>query len=393
VAVQIALSVMLLTAAGLLVRSVRNLEHVSLGFDARNLLLFQVDPARNGYDEARQRQLSAIVLERLRALPGVTAASLSSHRLISNSSSYGATMRPDEVAPDRGSAEARSFGRTHGTYLLVVDEAFFSTMGIPLLRGRSFGTADVGNEPAVVVNRALALRLFGTDDVVGREIRTSMRREVPLHRIVGVCADARYASLRRPIEGTAYLFYRQQPPNKGATTFEVRTAGEPAAIVASVREILRAIDPTLPASRVGTQLEQIAASVEAERLFARLASLLGLTTLVLSAIGLYGLLAYSVVQRTPEIGIRMALGAAVGAVRWMVLRESLALVACGLLAGIPAAFAGTKMLTSLLFGLAPRDPATLAGAAAFMVVLALVAAYLPARRASRVDPLAALRAD
>jgi len=207
-----------------------------------------------------------------------------------------------------------------------------------------------------------------------------------------VCADARYASLRRPIEPTAYLFSPQHLDGRAAT-FEVKTTNSPTALANTVRDIVRQMDATLPVSRVGTQQDQIAASVETERLFARLSSLLGLIALALSSIGLYGLLAYSVAQRTPEIGIRMALGAAHRAVRWMVLRESLILVGVGLLAGIPTALAGTKLLESLLFEMPPRDPATLAAASVFLVVLALIAAFIPARRASRVDPIVALRAE
>jgi predicted permease len=392
VAVQIALSLLLITGAGLLVRSLANLARVPLGFNPQNILLFQIDPARNGYDGARAQQLYTSVLEQVRAMPGVIRASFSSHRLISNSSAYSRAMRLDEVPPPAGSAAAAAFGREHGAYMLAVDGEFFSTMEIPLLRGRTFTDGDANGEPVAVVNRSLAQRLFGTEDAVGRQFRLTSATAPPL-RIIGVCADARYASLRRPIEATAYTFYRQPPHSSNAGTFEVKTLGSPAAIAAAIREIVSRHDVTLPVSRVGTQAEQVAASLETERMFARLASLLGVVALALSTIGLYALLAYSVVQRTSEIGIRMALGAARQSVRWIVLRESLLIVGAGLLVGIPAAIAGLTMLDAFLYGLAPRDPLTLTLASLLLITVALAAAYIPASRASRVDPLVALRSE
>jgi predicted lysophospholipase L1 biosynthesis ABC-type transport system permease subunit len=244
-----------------------------------------------------------------------------------------------------------------------------------------------------VVNRRLAERLFGTPDVIGREFRLgSDAADAAPYRIVGVASDARYASIRRGFEPTAYLFDRQAS-GTFAPTFEVRTEGAPTAIAPVVRDVVRQIDPTLPVSRVGTQLEEIDRSIRTERLFATLAELLGVVALALSGIGLYGLLAYTVAQRTPEIGIRMALGAARAAVRWLVVRESMILAGLGLAAGIAAALAGTRILESLLFELPARDPLTIVGAAGFMALLATGAAYLPVRRASHVDPMVALRAE
>ena len=394
VAIQIALSLVLATAAGLLVQSVRHLEQVPLGFDAHNLLLFQIDPAAAGYTPERARQTIARVLERVRGVPGVIAASISSHRLISNSSAITSARRPEEAAPAPGSPEMRAFSRTHQALRLTVDSEFFSTLRMPMLAGRSFVAADDGGQPVAVVNRLLALQLFGTPDVIGRAFHlNSEERGAPAFRIIGVVGDARYASIRRGFEPTAYLFDRQHGAGTFPVTFEVRTEGQPTAIVPTVREIIRQLDSTLPVGRVGTQLEQIDLSIRTERLFARLATWLGIVALALSGIGLYGLLAYSVTQRTPEIGIRMALGAERATVGWLVLRESIVLAGIGLLAGGPAALAGTRILESLLFELPPRDPLTLTGAAVFMMLLALIAAYVPARRAARLDPMIALRAE
>jgi predicted permease len=389
VVAQIALSVLLVAGAGLLVRSVRNLARVDLGFNPHNLLLFRIDPIRNGYSSERAGQLYTALLERLRATPGVQSASLSSHRLISNSSSFGAASRLDETAPPRRSAEDREFRRTHGAYELVVDEHFFSTLSIPLLRGRTFVAADAGGELVAVVNRALALQLFRSDDVVGRQFRTN---RAP-YRIVGVAADARYASLRREMGPTAYLYYPQRLDMKGAPTFEVKTVGPPAALASTIRDIVHDLDPTLPVAKIGTQADQIAASVATERLFAALATLLGLVAVALSAIGLHALLAYGVTQRTPEIGVRMALGADRRTVAWMILKQSLVLATIGLAVGLTAAVAGMRVIQALLFDLRVRDPLTLATAAAIMLIVSATAGYLPARRAARVDPLVALRAE
>jgi predicted permease len=393
VAIQIALTLLLAVAAGLLVRSLRNLEHVELGFDPGNLLLFSVDASKNGYDTARTQRLYADLLDRLRAAPGVRNASMSSNRLISGSSSFSAASRPEETTPDRRSAAARSYIRDHGVYLLTVDEQFFSTLAIPLVRGRAFSAADAGHGLGAVVNRSLARQLWGTEDVIGRRFRVGLQRESPIYEVIGICADARYTSLRRPMAPTAYTYYRQRANEKSTPTVAVKTWGPPAAAATQVREIVHGLDPTLPVASVSTQTEQIASFLERERLFARLALLLGLVALLLSAIGVYGLLAYSVVQRTQEIGIRMALGAAQRTVRWMVLRDSLVLAGIGLCVGVPADLAGTRLLDALLYGLPPRDALTLSAAAALMIGLALIAGYVPARRAARIDPMVALRAE
>jgi predicted permease len=395
VVVQIAISLLLVAGAGLLVRSLGNLEHADLGFDPSNLLLFRVDPFLNGYEGRRAITLYAQILNRARATPGVTAASLSSHQLISNSSTISTASRPDDHSPAPDSADARAFDRSHRVWSLTVDEKFFSTLAMPLLRGRTFELADERSAPVVIVNRSLARQLYGTDDVVGREVALGFQKRpnaAPMH-IIGVVGDARYTAIRDPKPPTAYLFYQQQPDVKNAPTFEIRTAGPPSALAATVRGIVREIDPNVPMFGIMSQSEQIGRSLQRERLFARLAVLLGCTAVMLSAIGIYGLLAYGVARRTREIGLRMALGAAQRTVRWMVLRESIVLVALGLVFGVPAAFAGTKILDSLLFGLDARDPFTLVAACLFMIALALTASYLPARRAARVDPMIALRAD
>jgi predicted permease len=388
---QMALSLLLLAGATLLVRSVSNLQQVDLGFDAGNLLIFRLDPAGNGYDPARIPAFYADVLERLRAAPGVVSASLSSHTLISNSSSVGVVSRLDEHMPQPDEAEMQRFSKQHLAWQLGVDEQFFATLRMRLFRGRVFVPADAADPSSVLVNRALARQLFQTDDVVGREFNPGAVGQRHPVRIVGVVDNARLASVRDSPPPTMYLFYRQPMARTNAATFEVRTAGPPAAAAATARDVVRGVDATLPVYGVMTQADQIATSLRQERLFARLAALLGVVAVLLSAIGLYGLLAYTVARRTPEIGVRMALGAARGRVLWMVLRESLTLAGLGLLAGVPLALAGTRVLDSMLFGLASRDPLSLAGAAATMLAASVAAGFIPARRASSVDPLVAIR--
>jgi predicted permease len=395
VVVQMALALLLVAGAGLLVKTLRNLEHVDLGFTPGNLLLFRLDPTLNGYEGTRTVKLYSQLLDRIRATPGVVGAALANHTLISNSASIGLARRPEETSPPSGTQEARAFQRSHQAWTLIVDERFFATMGIPLVRGRTFDPADETGGPVAVINRTLARQLFGTEDAVGRQFRlgTFRRADAPSTHVAGVVEDARYASIRNDKPPTVYLYYRQRPDLKSAPTFYVRAAGPPSAIASAMREIVRDVDPRMPVFGVMTQTDQIAMSLRQERLFAELATLLGAVAVLLAAIGLYGLLAYGVARRTSEIGLRMALGAPRGRVQWMILRESLVLAGAGLLLGVPIAIAGTQVLQSMLFGLASGDPGTVSVAAMSMLLLAMAAGYVPARRAARVDPLVALRAE
>ncbi len=392
VVAQVALSMLLVTAAALLTWSAGKLQSISPGFDPERLLTFTVDTSLNGYDAARSRTFFSEALERLRALPGVTGATLTSHRLISNSASIG-VARPDGPIPSfADAAEARQFSTRNRAWRLTIDDRFHQTLGIPVLRGSTFRpTVDPEGPGVVMVNARLANQLFGTTDAVGRRLVMGTRPEAKPLEIVGVVADARYTTLKSEPPATVYFPYQQAPLNRA--TFNVRTAGEPTAITTSVREALRSLDDTLPLFDIRTQDEQILRSLAQERLFARLAILLGIVTLVLSAIGVYGLLAYAVTRRTPEIGVRMALGAERRQVRWLILRESLVLVGLGLLVGIPAAYASSGTLESLLFGLEPTDARAVGGAAAVLATVALAAACVPAARAARIDPLTALRSE
>jgi len=389
---QITLSMVLIATALLLVRSVRQLQHVDLGFDASHLLTFKLDPSLSGYEGERVVDVYSRVLERLRAATGVEAATLSNQTLISNSANVIVAARTDEPVLDPMSVDRPAFTARHLAWRLAVDSQFFATMGIRIDRGRALDERDTRTSQRVaVVNYALARQLFDTADVVGRRFRTESRSGPPSYEIVGVCTDAVYSSLREAKTPTMYVAYRQH--GAGPMTVDVRTAGDPAAFVPTAREIVRSVDPNLSMFRVRTQEQQIAASVGRERLFATLATWLAGVALTLSAIGLYALLAYMVTLRTGEIGIRMALGADRGAVRWMIVRQSLVVAACGVVCGMAASAAGTNLLRALLFNVEPRDAATLALSAAIIIAVTAIAGYLPAKRASRVDPLTALRAE
>jgi predicted permease len=393
VVLQVALSMLLVTAAALLIYSVRNLQSVDPGFRPEGILLFRIDPAQNGYEGPQVTAFYDAALERLRALPGVSGASLTSHTLIAGSSAFGVARPAGTPAPDRNSPEAQTFIRQNRSWRLTVDDRFFSTFAITLLSGRSFGPGDTEHSQKVaVINTLMARQLFGTTDAIGRRFVLGLGANDPEIEVVGVSADAKYMSLRRETPPTVYLSYRQYP--LGDATFAVRAAApDPFPLVESVRETMRQLDPTLPLHGILTQEEQIQRSLRRERMFATLATLLGLVTLSLAAIGLYGLLAYAVTRRTAEIGVRMALGAERSAVRWMILRQSLVLVAVGLGLGIPGALLGGRFVESMLFGLTATNPVAIAVAATVMLTISFAAAFLPAQRAAGVDPVVALRSE
>ena len=389
---QITLSMVLVATALLLVRSVRQLQHVDLGFEASHVLTFKLDPGLSGYKAERVVDIYSRILERLRTTPGVEAATLSSQTLISNSANVIIAARLDEPVVDRASADRPAFTAKHMAWRLGVDSHFLKTMRIRIDRGRAIDERDSRtSQPVAVVNSALARQLFNTDDVVGRRFRTESMSGPPSYEIIGVCADAVYESLREAKTPTMYVAYRQH--GAGPMTVDVRTAGDPGAFVPTAREIVRSVDPNLSMFRVRTQEQQIAMSLSRERLFATLATWLGAVALTLSAVGLYALLAYMVTLRTGEIGIRMALGANRGSVRWMIVRHSLLVAICGVGGGLAASVAATDLLRALLFNVEPRDVATLALSAAIIFAVTAFAGYIPAQRASRVDPLIALRGE
>ncbi len=389
---QMALAVLLSVGAGLLLRTVANLDRVTLGFDPSNLLVFDIDPTRAGYQGDRLRDLYSRLLDDLRALPGVSSATLSDMGLIAGSMSVTEIAVPGfegTIDLDIG------LGPTSkpAAFVQMVDPTFFETVRLPIRMGRALSPSDTSGTPrVVVVNEAMVRTFFHGHNPVGQPFTVGTGKDAAEVTIVGVAADMPFASLRGSVPPGFFTSYLQQP-DLGGVTVEVRTATPPLGLVPAVRAAVRKLEPRLPIDGVRTEAQQIADSCREERTYATLATALGLVGVLLAAIGIYGLLAYQVARRTQELGLRMALGATRGAVARLVLTQSLRLAAAGAVLGLLASLAGTRVLAKVLFGLTATDPATFAGAILLLLAVALAAGALPARRAARVDPLVALRTE
>jgi len=383
VGAQIALGMLLVTAAGLFARTIVNLRRIDLGFRPDHVVLFTVRPGLNGYQGERLAGFYDDLRSRLAALPGVRAASLSLHGVIGGGASTTTVAIPG------------AFGSTSlDTHVHLVSPGYFDTLRIPIVAGRALDERDRSpNAPAVVVNRAFARSAFPNANPVGRAILLGEGPRASTATIVGLAGDARYNRVREPAPPTFYLTYRERPPAPDEMTFQVRVAGDASDAPRAIREAVAAVDPDLPVVDLETQEEAIESSLSMERVFTFLTSSFGALALVLAALGLYAALAFAVSRRTREIGVRIALGAARWQIRGMVMREALIPVVVGLGAGTAASAAFTRFLRSQLFGLDPMDPAVLASAAAVLAATAAAAAYVPARRASSVDPMTALRAE
>ena len=379
VVAQVALSVVLLVAAGLFLRTLRNLERVDVGFATDHLLLFRIDPRLSGYKPEQIQALYDRLTERFRALPGVKSVTISRHPLLA----FSARVQTVSV-PGKGDVR---------TFINLVGPGFFETMNMPLVMGRGITARDDGDAPKVaVVNQAAARKLFGTDNPIGRTLQLGVRNATP-YEVVGVARDAKYRDIRQQIPPTAYLAFRQDRGSQA--NFELRTAVDPISIEGAVRGAVHEIDGNLPIFDVKSQTDYAEAAISQERLFAGLSSSFGGLALALAAIGLFGLMSYAVARRTSEIAIRMALGARHQSVLIMVVRETLVLVVAGIAIGLPAAWAATRVaqaqLSAVLFGLKATDPPTFAVAGVGLLLIGVVAAVIPAQRAASVDPMVALR--
>jgi predicted permease len=379
---QVAVSLVLLIGAGLFLRTVENLRNVQIGFNPANLVIFRVSPELIGYDEPRIRGLYDRMSERLVSVSGVRDATLSSPPLLSggvNSTTIAVQGRPFTRGPHNDINRVR------------IAPNFFQTMEMRLLAGREFSTVDAFEAPRVaIINDAAVRKFFPNEPPLGRRFGSNPEKSGEFE-IVGVVSDAKYNSLRDEAPPTMYVPYTQNAV--GGMAFEVRTAADPAGTVGAIREAVRQVDPNLPLVNVTTQIEQIEARFGQERLLARAYATFGGLALLVAAIGLFGLTSYTVARRTNEIGVRMALGARPRDVRRMIMRESLVLVLVGIGLGGAAALAAGRLVASLLFGLQPTDPATMTAAILVVAGVSALAGYLPARRASSVDPMAALRQE
>jgi predicted permease len=383
--VQVAISLMLLVGAGLFLRTLHNLRHVDIGFNPQNLLLFRINPSLNRYDEKRQIAMYNQLLERIATVPGVRAVALSNPALLSGSVNGTSVYVRGRVYP----AGRRNLNNNINR--LVVSPNFFEMMEIPVLLGRGFSTRDHETAPKVAaINDAAAKKYFPNENPVGQRFGTSPET-TDQFEIVGVLRDAKYNSVRDPAPPTMYVPYLQV--RTGSAVIEVRTAADPAGVTGRVREAVRQIEPNLPMMDVSTQLEQIERRFAQEKIFAQAYTMFGGLALLVASIGLFGLMSYAVSRRTNEIGIRMALGAQRGVVMRQVLFESMILVAIGVVIGIGGALGAGQFVSTLLFGLAPTDVITIVVATAVMIAVSALAGFLPARRASRVDPMVALRYD
>ncbi|HJQ40334.1 MAG TPA: ABC transporter permease [Thermoanaerobaculia bacterium] len=382
--IQIAVSVILMIGCGLFVGSLAHLEGGERGFNANNLLLFRLDPTLNGYEGARLVQFYDNVLARVRAVPGVRIATPTRYALLSGSSAIGTLFVEGKPADEK----QRDY-----VWLHTVGEQFLDAMGIPVIAGRGLKASDDESAPKVVlISQNTAKQFFPNENPIGRRIGFSKNKAAD-HEIVGIVRDARYTSMKDEMPPTVIFPYRQQLDKINSMSFVVRTTGDPRQLADDVRAAVRRIDPNVPLFNVRTQTEQIDESMRHERALAALATFFGIVALVLSCIGLYGLMSYIAARRTRETGVRIALGARGRDIAWNVLRRALLLVLGGVVIGTALALVLTKYVQSLVYGIAVNDAATIAGAIAVMVAVTLVASWFPARRASRTDPVAALRAE
>lgn len=395
VVAQVALSLLLLISAGLYIRTLYNLQQVNLGFNQENLLLFSLNPQNAGYKDERLFQFYERLFQRLDELPGVQFASFAAVPLISHSMWNTDFLLPGETQKNAGQ---------HTANIQMVRENYFSTMGISLLTGRIFTAQDNGQSPpAIMVNQAFAKKFFPNESVLEKQIKDSdMKKE---YQIIGVVGDTKYASQREDIEPLIYKTWRQEPNGIGGMNFILRARSEPTELTNAVRQVVRDLDNNMPINEVSTQVARSNRTLSQERLFARLLTFFGALALTLAVIGLAGVMAYSVAQRTNEIGIRMALGAQVGDVLRMVVWQGMKLVLLGVVIGAALGYGLKRLVASeyikledwqrqlgeQLYGVKATDPWTFGVIAAVLILAALAACYAPARRATKVDPLSALR--
>ncbi len=383
VIVQVAVSLVLLVAAGLLARTLTNLNSFYPGFNRDNVLLFSIDPGTIGYQHVTP--LYEQLLSRIAAIPGVRMASLSVHEPLSTNVS-------DTVVKIQGPVPREGDDLTP-VNVEMAGPSYFATLQTPLLRGREFSADDrAGTKEVAIVNETLARHFFGDTDPVGRLVSIpGYRGDSNWVEIVGEVRDMKVHDLREPTPLMLYEPMLQNPESNA--TFEVRTSIDPASAATAVVGVVKAQDGRLPVYAVKSLADQLNDSLVEERLVASLSGIFGVLALLLTSVGLYGLMAYTVNRRTGEIGIRMALGAQRGTIARMVLRETLLLVACGLAIGVPVALFSARFIATQLFGLKPGDPLTFVIACAGMLAVTVAASYLPARRAASVDPMRALRSE
>jgi predicted permease len=380
---QIALSTVLLVAAGLFLKSLRNVAREDLGIAVEHVATFTIAPDRNGYTSDRTRELYRRLDAELAAIPGVTGVTTARVALFTGGGwSTGARVEGVKYEP----------GMDNGAMINLIGPDYFRTLGIPLMSGREFTTSDREGTSRVAIVNATFVKKFGLGgDAIGRRVAIWGDKE-PKIQIVGVVGDAKYQSVKGRLRAVVYTAHLQDE-KLGTVTYYVRTSGDPAAVLRQMSAAVTRVDPDVPIQELKTLPQQIRENVAVDRMIGTLSAAFAVLATLLAAVGLYGVLGYSVAQRTREIGVRMALGADHWKVRALVLRQVAWMTLAGGVLGIAAALAFGRTARSLLFGLDEHDPVTVVVAVIVLAAVALAAAYLPARRASSIDPMQALRAD
>ncbi len=382
---QLALSLPLLVGAGLLVRTLLNLQHIDLGYSKDQLVTVRIDAQAAGYDVARQSTAFEALRAHIRALPGVRAVTYSNNGL------FGGSDNGDQIIVEGYTPTGRG---DNGSRYDAVGPGYFTTLGIPILLGREITEEDrAGGRMVCVINETFAKRFFSGRNPIGLHVTQTYADERHTYEVVGVVKDSRQNRLRGEIEHRFYTPITQPAASVEAVTFIMRPAGDGSGVLSDVRRVLQQAEPNMAIARAGTVASLVDTRIVQDRLLARLSIAFGVVAVLLAAIGLYGVLSYGVARRTNEIGIRKALGAREGTLITMILRETGGLVIAGMIAGGAASVAALRLITSRLYGLSPNDPATFAFGIVCLTLVAALATWLPAYRASRVDPLVALRQE
>ncbi|CAN5800421.1 ABC transporter permease [soil metagenome] len=382
IAVEVALALMLLTGGGLLLQTFVRLQAADLGFDPQNVLIGFVNPPRTSYDTpAKHRVFYDQVLEKASAIPGVRRAALASVLPLSGDSDMGFSIE-GRPAPQRES-------ETPITWYRQVSAGYFDAMGMQLVRGRGFDERE--SAPSVIINETFVRKYFPSEEPMGRRLRFSDADDAPWFTIIGIAADARIRGARGETRVETFIPYWQL--TEPGMNVVLKAHADAARLTPALRQAVSSIDPNVPVAGIAVLSDMVAESIDQPRFFAVLAVAFASLALLLAAIGIYGVMAYVVAQRTTEIGVRMALGATPGEVFRLVLGDGLRTTAVGVVIGVIGSIGVAHWLASLLFGVGPGDPLTLAATASLLMLVAAAACYLPARRATRVDPMVALRAE
>jgi putative ABC transport system permease protein len=379
---QVALSLLLLIGSGLLLRTLDHLQRVTLGFDHHALFTFEVRPGLNAYNDERLIGYYQELQRRLQSLAGIRSVAFTQHGPIDSGWSSNSPEIPGYTAP----------GQQVEVYRHIVGSGYFETLNVPIVLGRAITDQDNQASPKVlVVNETLVRKYLHGDNPIGKQLVYGKNGRMGTFEIVGVAKDVKYGKIRDDIPPTAYWPYQQSKLISRQMVFLVRTEGNPTAIANSVRKVCLDLDKDVPVVRMQTEEEVIDGSLFLERTFALLSSAFGGLALLLACVGLYGTIGYAVTRRTAEIGVRMALGAERGRILRMILSEVSLVVIAGIVFGLPVAWATARLLNHQLYELSPHDPLTIVGSSVVILTITLVAGFLPARRASKVNPMVALR--